>query len=304
MEEIVAMLLAVTTDLTLGEFPAPIHPVVWIGKVISLGLRFAPRRGRRAQLIYGMAIVIFSLALFALSAYFLLSYLHGISTWAYILAAAFLLKSAFSVKELRRAALRVKSLLDEGDLDRARTELRSLVSRDTSHLDEPYVVSATVESEAENVGDSFVAPLFYFLLLGVPGAVAYRVVNTFDAMIGYHGQYEYLGKFTARLDDVLNFIPARISALFIVLAAYLCKKDGKAAWRIMLRDGGKTESPNAGWPMSAAAGALGTRLEKVGHYQLGDPGNHLTPGMIASAVQLVSVVAIMWISLCFVSKAV
>ena len=126
-----------------------------------------------------------------------------------------------------------------------------------------------MESVAESTCDSLVAPLFYFLLLGVPGAIGYRVVNTLDSMIGYHGKYEYLGKFAARLDDVLNFIPARLTALLLVLAAFVMKRNGRKAWQTALREHAKTESPNAGWPMAAMAGALDVRLEKVGHYQLG-----------------------------------
>ena len=304
MEALIILLLALAFDFVLGEFPNPMHPVFWVGKVISLELKLAPRQGRGAQLLYGAGIVILTVGLLAVGVYFFLDYLEGVNTAAYLIVAAFLLKSAFSIKGLRRAALRVKDSLEEGNLNRARIEVRTLVSRDTSQLDEPQLVSATVESTAENASDSFVAPLLYFLLLGVPGAVAYRAVNTFDAMIGYHGKYEYLGKVAARLDDVLNFIPSRISALLIVVAAYLVREDGRRAWRVMLRDHGRTESPNAGWPMSATAGALRTRLEKVGHYQLGDPNSPLTPGVIISAERLVNTVAIMWVWICLVSRVV
>lgn len=304
MEPVVILLLALAFDFVLGEFPNPVHPVFWVGKVISLESRLAPRHGRRAQLLYGAGIVILTVGLLAVGVYFFLDYLEGVNTPVYLLVAAFLLKSTFSIKGLRRAALRVRDFLEEGDLNRAKTQLGSLVSRDTSQLDEPQLISATVESTAENASDSFVAPLLYFLLLGVPGAVAYRVVNTFDAMIGYHGKYEYLGKVAARLDDVVNFIPSRISALLIVAAAYLLREDGKRAWRVMLRDHGRTESPNAGWPMSATAGALRTRLEKVGHYQLGDPNRPLTSGAIISAERLVNTVAIMWGWICLVSRMV
>ena len=304
MEDVAVLLVALAIDAVLGDLPNPLHPVAWLGKAISLQLGLAPRHGPGAQLVCGSAIVMLTLALAASGTYFLLDYLHGISTPGYIAVAGFLLKSTFSIRGLDRAVLRVKRALDKGDLDQARQELGSLVSRDTAGLDQPHIVSATVESASENTSDSFVAPLLYFLLLGVPGAVAYRVVNTFDAMIGYHGQYEYLGKFAARLDDVLNFVPSRVSALLIVLAAYASRKDGRRAWRIMLRDAARTESPNAGWPMSAAAGALRTRLEKPGHYQLGDPNNPLTPALIGSAVRLVSVVAVMWVCLCLAVKAV
>lgn len=298
MESIIILLLALAIDLSIGEYPRPLHPVVWMGKVSSLGLRIAPRRGRWAQLIYGAGVVILTIALFALSAYFLLSYLKGLNTAAYVLVAALLLKSTFSLKELRRAALRVKRFLEGGNLRRARVEMKALVSRDTSQLDKPHLVSATVESVAENTSDSFVAPLFYFLLFGLPGAIAYRVVNTLDAMIGYHGKYEYLGKFAARLDDGLSFIPARLSGLLIVAAAYLCRKDGRNAWQVMLADHGNTQSLNAGWPMSAAAGALRTQLKKVGHYSLGNANSPLSPQLILPGVRLMVVSALLWVVLC------
>ncbi len=118
-----------------------------------------------------------------------------------------------------------------------------------------------------------------------------------DAMIGYHGKYEYLGRVAARLDDVLNFIPARISGLLLVIAAHLCKKDGKNAWRVMLRDHRKTESPNAGWPMSAMAGALRTQLEKAGCYCLGNTNNPLSPQLITSGVRLADMSALLWVLL-------
>jgi len=301
MENIIILLLALAIDLTMGEFPRSLHPVVWMGKVISLGLRIAPRQSRWAQLIYGMGIAIWTIALFALPAYFLLSYLMGLNMVACVLVAAFLLKSTFSLKELRQVAFRVEGFLERGNLSKARVEMKGLVSRNTSKLNEPHLVSATVESVAENTSDSFIAPLFYFLLFGVPGAIAYRVVNTLDAMIGYHDEYEYLGKFAARLDDGLNFIPARLSGLLMVAAAYLCRRDGKNAWQVMLRDHGKTESLNAGWPMSAAAGALKTRLEKVGHYSLGNANNPLSPQLIFSSIRLMEISALLWIGFCLIA---
>jgi adenosylcobinamide-phosphate synthase len=300
MESIIILLLALAIDLSLGEFFPPLHPVVWMGKLTSLGMRIAPRRGQWAQVSYGGVLVVLVLAIFVLPAFFLLSYLHELNVVAYVLVGAFLLKSTFSIKELRRAALKVKELLQDGKLGRARAEVKALVSRDTGRLDEPHLVSATIESVAENTSDSFIAPLFFFLLFGVPGAIGYRVVNTIDAMIGYHGEYEYLGKFAARLDDVLNFIPARLSGLLLVAAAFLLGMSGKKAWRVMLRDHAKTESINAGWPMSAAAGALRTRLEKLGHYRLGNANNPLSPRLIPSVVRLMGVSVLLWTAFCLI----
>jgi len=152
---------------------------------------------------------------------------------------------------------------------------------------------------AENTCDSFVAPFFYFLLLGVPGAIAYRVVNTLDAMVGYHGEYEYLGKFASRLDDVLNFIPARLTALLLVLATFLSGRGAPASWRVMLHDHAKTESPNAGWAMAAMAGGLGVQLEKVGHYRLGEANAPLIPETIDAALNLMLLSMVSWLLICF-----
>ena len=300
MELLFVLLLALAMDVLFGEPPRAIHPVVWIGKVISFWERFAPAQGPRSQLVYGGGVVLLTIFIFAASVYFLLIYASQISSIAYVIGGALLLKLSFSLRELRRAALAIELILTKDNLREAQAMMSTLVSRDTQSLEKPEIVSATVESVAENISDSFVAPLFYFLLLGVPGALAYRVVNTFDAMIGYHGKYEYLGKFAARLDDVLNFIPARVSGLLLVIAAYLCKRDGKRAWRVMLRDHGKTESPNAGWPMSAMAGALRVRLEKRGCYTLGNTNNPLSPQVILSGMKLVEVAALLWVSVCLI----
>jgi len=292
--------IALAIDLALGEPPRPIHPVVWMGKVTSLLERGSPGRGRLAQFVYGIGITLFITGLFTAATYFILVYLKSLNLVAYLVVAAALLKTAFSAKELRRVALRIKGSLVSERLNEARHELRSLVSRDTRDLSAPLVVAATVESVAENTGDSFVAPLFYFLLFGVPGAVAYRVVNTLDAMIGYHGKYEYLGKFASRLDDVLNFIPARLTLLLLVLAAFLSGRGGGSAWRAALREHAKTESPNAGWSMAAMAGALSVPLEKVGHYRLEGGDSPLLPETIDSAVKLMVICMLSWSLVCFI----
>lgn len=294
MENLVVLPLALAIDLAIGEYPRPLHPVVWMGRVISWGLKLAPKKGNKTRFIYGTFMVVFTIALFGVPIYFLLLYLRGLSPIAYVAAAALLLKSCFSLRELHRVASRVKDLLAQGEITEARRETGYLVSRDTRKLRRRELTSATVEMTAESLTDAVVAPLFYWLLLGVPGAIAYRLANTFDARIGYHGEYEYLGKFAARLDDVLNYIPARISGLLLVAVAYLRKKDGGSAWRIMRRDRAKTESPNAGWTMAAVAGALGVRLEKAGCYRLGDAERPLLPSSITDSLKLVTLSSLIW----------
>jgi len=298
MEIMLITVLAAAIDMAAGDPPDAFHPVAWMGKVIGWLERFGLRLGRRGQLIYGAAMTIFVTGLFVTPVYFLLFYLRDWSLAAYIIAAAILLKSTFAIRGLRQAAVTVRRQLESARTDEARFELRALVSRNTAALDEPKLVSSAVESVAEGTGDSLVAPLFYFLLLGVPGAIGYRVVNTLDAMIGYHGRYERLGKFAARLDDVLNFIPARIAALLLVLAACLTGRSGRNAWQTAQREHRRTESPNAGWPMAAMAGALGVRLEKTGHYRLGDGGAALETSAINSAVRLFLFATAAWLLVC------
>jgi adenosylcobinamide-phosphate synthase len=144
-----------------------------------------------------------------------------------------------------------------------------------------------VQSLAENISDSFVAPLFYFALLGVPGAIAYRAINTLDSMVGYRGQYEALGKASARLDDVANLIPARLTAALLLLAGLLTRCNVAEGWRVFWRDRRKTPSPNGGRPMAMMAGLLGVRLEKKGVYVLGDEINSLTPETVGLAWRLI-----------------
>jgi len=303
MEIIPILALATAIDLALGDPPDIAHPVAWMGKVIALLEKGGIKFNSIGQFIYGIGMTIFTMALFVTPVYFLVKYLHSLNQVAYVIVAAILLKLTFSIRGLRRTALKIKGLLQEDKLDKTRFELRALVSRDTKDLPQPLLISAAVESVAEGTGDSLIAPLFYFLLLGVPGAMGYRVVNTLDSMIGYHGKYEYLGKFAARLDDILNFIPARLAALLLVLAAAM-KRRGRNAWKTALKEHVKTESPNAGWPMAAMAGALDVRLEKVGHYVLGEGCAAPTLDKIDSAVTLFSLAASAWILICFIAGGI
>jgi adenosylcobinamide-phosphate synthase len=290
---------ALVIDLLLGEPPLFIHPVVWMGRFTSVWEKVGLNRKPAVQFIFGTIMTLFTIGLFAVPCYFLMAYLKEWNYAVYIVAGLVLFKITFSLKELLKAAKRIKKALEDKQLAQARYGLRSLVKRDANDLSEPLVVSAAVESVTENTCDSFVAPLFYFLILGIPGAVGYRVINTLDAMIGLHGKYEYLGKFAARLDDVVNIIPARLTGLLLVLAAWLSRKNSRAAWKVMQRDHARTASPNAGWPMSAAAGALEVQLTKTGYYQLGESKRPLVPKTIDYALALVLFSAFAWVILCF-----
>ena len=287
------LLLAVALDLAGRELPARLHPTVGMGQTIALLERFAPRRRGGRQLAYGgllaLSIPVFWAAAAVLAAVGL-RWLDGFHPWAYPLAyvigGAVLLKTTFALGMLHRAAANIRNLLAAEDLAGVRANMRSLVSRDASEMTAGQVIAATVESVAENSSDSFIGPWLAFALFGLPGAFAYRAINTLDSMIGYRGEYEYRGKAAARLDDLINLIPARLTAILLLLgSAILPGQRLDNAWRIMMRDHSRTASPNAGWPMSVMAGALGAQLSKAGHYALGDDSRPLEIRDITRAIQ-------------------
>jgi adenosylcobinamide-phosphate synthase len=287
--EIVMVLGALGIDAFFREPRDAFHPVAYLGRAISGALRFAPAHGRVAQLAFGAALAVGLPALVAILVAASLSMIEA--PVAYTLVGMLALKSTFALRALGDAGLNVASALEREGVEPARPRLRSLCSRDPSSLDEDELAAAAVESLSENLSDSVIAPLFYFALFGIPGAVAYRVVNTLDAMVGYHGRFEYLGKASARLDDALNIVPARITALLLLVAGALLGKPLRRGLAVLLRDGGKTESPNAGRPMATVAGLLGVALEKPGHYRLFAEGAVATPATIREANQLVRATA-------------
>ena len=286
--DVLVLLLALLLDVAIGEPPNRLHPTVWIGKSVALAEWIAPdaQSSRSVQLVAGAAMALLIPAAWAAMAWaaaFGLMLLHPL---AYLLVVAILLKTAFSVRMLHRVAADIGRILSSGDIADARRQMSALVSRDTSQLTVGQMAAGAIESVAENITDSIVGPLLAFALFGLPGAVAYRAINTLDSMVGYHGRYEYLGKASARLDDLVNLIPARLAAGLLWFAtAVLPGMAGGRAWSIMLAHRGRTESPNAGWTMSAMAGGLGVTLEKIGHYRLGDPAPEPLPKHIGIATR-------------------
>jgi len=288
------VILAVAVDWLLGDPPNTFHPVAWFGKFAQALERRAPRDDPRAELLYGAGMTAIGIVLAALPAFAVRAIARQrdesrTANWSGVLLAAFALKITFAWRGLIRAGESVQRDLETCTIDVARDDLRTLVSRDTHELDASQLSAAAIESLAENASDSFIAPLLYYHWLGLPGAFAYRAVNTLDAMIGYHGRYEFLGKVAARVDDALNFVPARTTAFLLVIAARLTHNDAHRAFETMHRDHVRTASPNAGYPMSAMAGALDVRLEKVGHYVLNENSRAPQPHDIRRAARIVSV---------------
>lgn len=288
---------ALLIDWALGEYPPPLHPVVWIGKAISAAMRLAPGQSRWRQLLFGAILALASCSLSAGMTFLALRWAAG-RPIIEIVIGTFFLKASFALWELKRAADRVIQPLQRGDLDQAREALPSLCSRDPSCLDESALLAAVISSLAENLCDSFIAPLCYWAIFGVPGAMGYRAINTLDAMIGYRGHFEFVGKAAARLDDLANWFPARLTAGLLLLAGCLARKNVAVAWRILRRDGAKTPSPNGGRPMSVMAGLLGVQLEKKGVYLIGDPQYPLAAQKVRETWLLVNIAAIVMIALC------
>ena len=269
----VILLLAIGWDRWLGEPPVRLHPVVWMGHAIGWMRSCAPQSPPLA-LVWGLLMATLLPVLAALLAILTLVPFIGIPI------AVWLLTSCFAIRALTDAGLRVATALDSGDLEAGRAGLGWLCSRDPSGLDATSVAAAATESIAENTSDSLVAPLLWYAVGGLPGALAYRCVNTLDAMIGYRDRYEWLGKASARLDDFLN-----LTALLI-----LVRPSSKGAplrgFRTLFNDRSKTESPNAGWPMAAMAGLLGVELAKPGLYVLGAGLGSCDSGALRQAVDV------------------
>ena len=258
------LLLAVLFDILFGEPPAFIHPVVWMGKLIELFAGAAPSRHRR---MHGLFMIIFCVGIIVLLAKLL--DLSGEGIFGMVIMAYFL-KSSFSIRMLLVSAIGIQKDLDSGKIDKVRNDLKTFVGRETSRLNIHQSASAVIESLAESFVDSIFSPLFYFLIFGLPGALAYRMINTLDSMVGYKKEpFIELGYVAAKLDDLANRVPARLSIAYIFLASFLFGKPVDAIITC-ISDHNKTASPNSGWPMAAVSGALNVRLEKVGFHVLGD----------------------------------
>jgi adenosylcobinamide-phosphate synthase len=195
---------------------------------------------------------------------------------------------------MEKHASAITDCLEKGDLPGARQNLSMIVRRRTDDLDEQHVLSATIECVGESTVDGIAGPIFYYSLFGPAGAFAYRVVNTLDSMVGYkEDYYRNIGWMSARLDTIANYIPARIIAFLMVASARMLGADWKNSVRMLQRDHAKTFSPNAGYPMATMAGALRVRLEKIGHYALGDGQELATIEKCRQAVSIMKLTTVL-----------
>ncbi|MGB9837319.1 cobalamin biosynthesis protein [Methanothermobacter sp.] len=286
MNDIPVLLLAISIDIIMGEPPLALHPVVYMGS-LTAWMKGIISKTR----LSGMIMTLMVVSVFTAPA-MLIGYLDDP---LYTLIAGVLLSAVISIRMLFKSAMDVGKSLDDS-IEEAREKLSYLVSRDTAYLTDEQILSATIETLTENLTDSVTAPIFYFILLGLPGAFLYRAVNTLDAMVGYlDDENRDLGWFPARLDDILNYIPSRVTGFMIVLAAFLLSLNWRNSLRVLLRDARRTPSPNSGFTMAAAAGALSVQLEKPGVYVLGDPRDSISAEKLKDALKLSSISLVLFI---------
>jgi adenosylcobinamide-phosphate synthase len=285
-DSVLIFALAFFIDVVFGEIPDKAHPTVWMGYAIAYLKRNLKSLNPRIEKANGVLLCVGVMALFAVPSFLVLWSLRQVPVWGwliYIVAAAVLLKTTFALKCMRYYTYPIEKTLKNNDIAGARKWLYFIVRRDPNQLDERHIISAAVESIAESTTDGVTSPFFFFALFGVPGAFAFRVINTLDSMVGYKDPVNVnIGWFSAKMDTITNYIPSRLTAVMIVVSAALLGADWRTSWRILKRDRNKTASPNAGWTISAMAGALNTQLEKEGYYALGD-GKTSSPENITKA---------------------
>ena len=270
MEILITAAAGFALDLLLGDPERVPHPVVYMGRAITAlekTLRRLFPKTDKGELTAGAVLaVVMSAGTLTLTALlcFALGKIHPALRWT---AEIIWCWQALAMRGLRDETIKVRDKLDSDTLDAARRQVSRVVGRDTAALSPEGVTKAAVETVAENFSDGVIAPLFWMLIGGAPLALCYKAINTMDSMVGYKNEkYLYFGSTPARLDDLANLIPARISALLLILSAALCGNDAKNAYKIWRRDRRKHESPNSAQTESAMAGALGVRLAGPASY--------------------------------------
>jgi len=294
MKEIIT---AYFLDLIIGDPYWLPHPVRIIGKVIEYLERTLRKNNQNQQTekIKGIILTVITVGLSYFIIYFLIYTAGIISPGLKFAFSSFFIFTTLSTKNLGEEAFSVYRALKEDNLELARKRVSRIVGRDTKDLNEEEIVRATIESIAEGTVDGIISPLFYAVLGGAPLATAYKAVNTLDSMVGYKNEkYLYFGWFSAKLDDLVNYLSARISVLLIPVASLLVRQRGLMALRAIFRDGKKSPSPNAGIPEAGFAGSLGIQLGGVNFYRglkeyrpiLGEKLKEISPKDILKAILL------------------
>lgn len=315
MWSLYALILGFFLDLLIGDPHGFPHPVVLIGKLIDVtekGMRKIFPKTVRGENFAGAAIwlivVIVSTALPTL----LLWLAYGVSRWLGLALETIMCAQILATKSLRQESMKVYQALQTGDLEKARHTVSMIVGRDTQRLDEAGVARAAVETVAENTSDGIIAPMLFLAIGGAPLGFFYKAVNTMDSMLGYvEMPYKNVGLVPAKMDDLFNFLPARISALLMLAAGALLGMDGKNGWKIFKRDRYNHASPNSAQTESVCAGLLGLRLAGDAWYHsvlhkkkyIGDPLREIEPEDIPKACRLLYATAFLGLVVFAVTKS-
>lgn len=307
MSPMITAVAAFLLDAIIGDPRSKFHPVVLIGKLISLLEKFL-RRDSDSPLwkVAKGGVLVYAVVIASLLVGFGIEILSRQvpSLAAQIFIQALVLSFMISPRTLGDAAREIYYLLESDNLPRAREKVGWIVGRDTANLNEAEVTRAAVETVSENTVDGIVSPLFYFAIGGLPLAIFYRAVNTMDSMLGYkNARYIYFGRIAARLDDVANWIPARLTAILFIGAAVILSLDYRNAFRMMRRDASKHPSPNGGYAEATVAGALNIRLGGVNYYfgqphfraYMGEPNESLEAAHILGAVRMMYTATILFL---------
>ena len=300
LESVVIVAFALLLDFLVGDPKTKYHPTAWIGKLIASLVPFTKSNSIRKELIGGILlvsviVVTVCTVLVVLDIGISLLTIDIVSLIVSIAVGSILLKTTIAIRGMQKHALAVVDAVEKGDLGSARNHLSMIVKRDTKNLDKNHILSGVLESVSENTVDGITGPLFYYAIFGLPGAFVYRAINTVDSMIGYKTTlFKNVGWFGAKCDTVLNYAPSRLTGLVMILGALILGYNWKESLYIMRRDSGKLESTNAGFPMAALAGALGTRLEKMDYYTIGNGSIEFTKSHIISAITLMKVSSILF----------
>ena len=318
MNIVIAVTAGFFLDLLLGDPAYPWHPVRLMGNLITyLTGRLRLTEGDKtvtgkAQRKRGLLMVLIVTAVSTLIPLLILKVLYLVGFWPGLVFELIFCYQLLAAGSLRRESMKVYKAAAAGDVEGARHAVSMIVGRDTSVLGLPGILRAAVETVAENTSDGVVAPLIFMSIFGAPGAFFYKAVNTMDSMVGYKNEkYMDFGRAAAKLDDIVNFLPARLSGLFMVVSAGLLGYDQKNAWKIFLRDRKKHASPNSAQTEAACAGALRLRLAGDAWYfgelhkkpYIGDDMREIVPADIIRANRLMMAASALTLILCMTVRA-
>lgn len=313
MEIAFIALLAFAIDSIIGDPYTKFHPVAVMGKLIDVldKLLRKDTSSEPTKIVCGFILVAVMLVICYAVPYYLIEAMNlfNVPVWLNIFIQAVILSFMISPKSLAKAGREIYDELVQNNISAAREKVNYIVSRDVNRMNEGDITRAAVETVAENTVDGIISPLFFFFIGGLPLAVLYRAANTMDAMIGYkNDKYLYFGRTAARVDDVLNFIPARITGILLIITAFFQHLNYKNAFKMMMRDAKKHPSPNGGYSEATVAGALGIRLGGMNYYfgrqsfraYMGDNTQELKPVHIKQTIKMMYGASVLFVIICSV----